>query len=60
MYKIQDAHSFWNWLYFVVLILVRLKTHFTTRAFYVSQGKVLGENGSNITFSKFSSLVLTL
>ena len=23
MYKVQDAHSFWNWLYFVVLILVR-------------------------------------
>ena len=23
MYNIQDAHSFWNWLYFVVLILVR-------------------------------------
>ena len=23
MYKIQDAHSFWNWSYFVVLILVK-------------------------------------
>ena len=22
MYKIQDAHSFWNWIYFVVLILL--------------------------------------
>ena len=24
MYFIQDSHSFWNWIYFVVLILVSL------------------------------------
>lgn len=23
MYFVQDAHSFWNWIYFVVLIVVR-------------------------------------
>ena len=23
MYFVQDAHSFWNWLYFVLLIVVR-------------------------------------
>ena len=22
MYFVQDAHSFWNWLYFVLLIVV--------------------------------------
>ena len=25
MYFVQDAHSFWNWIYFVCLIVVRLK-----------------------------------
>ena len=24
MYFVQDAHSFWNWIYFVCLIVVRL------------------------------------
>ena len=24
MYFVQDAHSFWNWLYFVLLIVVSL------------------------------------
>lgn len=24
MYYIQDAHSFWDWIYFVALIVVRL------------------------------------
>lgn len=23
LYFVQDAHSFWNWLYFVLLIVVR-------------------------------------
>ena len=25
MYYVQDAHSFWNWIYFVLLIVVSLK-----------------------------------
>jgi len=24
MYYIQDAHSFWDWVYFVALIVVRI------------------------------------
>ena len=28
MYYIQDAHSFWNWIYFAVLILVNLNLNF--------------------------------
>ena len=26
MYFVQDAHSFWNWIYFVMLIVVSLDT----------------------------------
>ena len=25
MYFVQDAHSFWNWLYFVLLIVVSMR-----------------------------------
>ena len=25
MYFVQDAHSFWNWIYFVLLIVVRIE-----------------------------------
>lgn len=24
MYYVQDAHSFWDWIYFVLLIVVRI------------------------------------
>lgn len=27
MYYVQDAHSFWDWIYFVLLIVVSAKTN---------------------------------
>lgn len=27
MYYVQDAHSFWNWIYFVLLIVVNSTIH---------------------------------
>ncbi|XP_046854592.1 voltage-dependent T-type calcium channel subunit alpha-1G-like [Xenia sp. Carnegie-2017] len=33
MYKIQDVHSFWNWIYFVFLVV--LGSYFMTNLFFV-------------------------
>ena len=27
MYYVQDAHSFWNWIYFVALIVVSIVSY---------------------------------
>ena len=36
MYFVQDAHSFWNWLYFVLLIVVRstISIFYSRRGFF--------------------------
>jgi hypothetical protein len=31
MYYVQDAHSFWDWIYFVLLIVVSAPDHIQQR-----------------------------
>ena len=42
MYYVQDAHSFWNWIYFVLLIVVsRLLAFFMIFAFLLFVSKLI-------------------
>lgn len=42
MYYVQDAHSFWDWIYFVLLIVVSFRLRFlfsnTTRVLVAKKG----------------------
>jgi len=34
MYYVQDAHSFWDWIYFVLLIVVSVVVFFFSRGLW--------------------------
>ena len=41
MYYIQDAHSFWNWVYFVFLIVVSIVICFLNKYFQFENSKFI-------------------
>lgn len=55
MYYVQDAHSFWDWIYFVLLIVVRYLYFFNTIKLDLISNYVVIESGkSNLTLKYFN------
>jgi len=50
MYYVQDAHTFWDWIYFVALIVVRILTWSLSKLYY-QHFKLLNKIDLRVLFS---------